>query len=90
MQTLKRNNTDATGLDELDLDSAEVRSAQHFRRIIAARKGVELAEAELRNAVMDAREAGDSWTVIGSALETTRQAACQRFGVRKTSNGKES
>ena len=27
-----------------------------------------------------AREAGDSWTVIGAALDTTRQAAFQRFG----------
>ena len=30
--------------------------------------------------VKAARDAGDSWTVIASALDTTRQAAQQRFG----------
>ncbi len=45
------------------------RDATYFRAIIAARKGVDDAEA-----------AGDSWTVIGAALDTTRQAAFQRFG----------
>ncbi len=29
---------------------------------------------------VSARHAGDSWTVIGAALHTTRQAAQQRFG----------
>lgn len=33
-------------------------------------------------------DAGDSWTVIGAALDTTRQAAFQRFG--KTAKGGES
>ena len=28
----------------------------------------------------DARDAGDSWSIIGAALDTTRQAAQQRFG----------
>ncbi|HET7665039.1 MAG TPA: hypothetical protein VFK56_02960, partial [Mycobacterium sp.] len=40
------------------------------------------AEKELREAVTAAREAGDSWTVIGAALEISRQAAQQRFGER--------
>ncbi|WP_109473861.1 hypothetical protein [Ornithinimicrobium cavernae] len=35
---------------------------------------------DLAGAVRDAREAGDSWTMIGAALDTTRQAAYQRFG----------
>ncbi|WP_200952744.1 MULTISPECIES: hypothetical protein [unclassified Nocardioides] len=47
---------------------------------MAARRGIEDAEAELRAAVRAARAAGDSWAVIGAALETTRQAAYQRFG----------
>lgn len=30
--------------------------------------------------IIAARLAGDSWTIIGVALDTTRQAAFQRFG----------
>jgi len=52
----------------------------HFRRILAARQAVSDAEQELRDAVQAARDAGDSWTIIGAALDTTRQAAFQRFG----------
>ncbi|MFT4187435.1 MAG: hypothetical protein QM621_02500 [Aeromicrobium sp.] len=60
-------------LDSLDPATLEARDASNFRRIIAARKAIADAEAELR-------AAGDSWTVIGAALDTTRQAAFQRFG----------
>jgi len=56
------------------------RDAAHFRRIVQARADLAAAEEELREAVRSAREAGDSWTVISAALETTRQAAQQRFG----------
>jgi hypothetical protein len=56
-----------------------LRDATHFRRIIEARKNLDAAEEELRDAVASAREAGDSWTVIGAALGTTKQAASQRF-----------
>lgn len=69
-------------LDELDPSTVEWRDAQHFRRIVAARMAVERAERELRDAVETARDAGDSWTVIGAAMGTTRQAAYQRFGKR--------
>lgn len=68
------------GLDQLDTKTTEARDARHFRRIIAARKQVADAEQELHDAVHAARDAGDSWTVIGAALDTTRQAASQRFG----------
>lgn len=68
------------GLDQLDPKTTEARDAQHFRRIIAARKNLRAAEQELHDAVSAAREAGDSWAVIGAALDTTRQAASQRFG----------
>lgn len=71
------------GLDTLDPDKTPARDAVHFRRIIAARKGVATAEDELRQAVADARAAGESWTAIGAALGTTRQAAYQRFGGRQ-------
>ena len=36
--------------------------------------------ADLEAQVKAARDAGDSWTVIASALDTTRQAAQQPFG----------
>ena len=77
--TIKTHN-DSTGLDQLDVRTNPARDAAHFHRILAARKAVAEAEQELREAVHEAREAGDSWTVIGAALDTTRQAAYQRFG----------
>lgn len=78
--TKLRANHDNTGLDQLDVATHPARDAAHFRRIIAARQDLAAAEQELRDAVKAAREAGDSWTVIGAALDTTRQAAQQRFG----------
>ncbi|MEV0356293.1 hypothetical protein AB0H71_09530 [Nocardia sp. NPDC050697] len=67
-------------LEQLDPDTTPARDAEHFRHIIEARKKLAAAEAELRSAVKQARGAGDSWTVIGAALDTSRQAAFQRFG----------
>lgn len=77
--TIKTRNN-SNGLDQLDPTTHPARDAAHFRRIIAARKAIADAEQELRDAVKAARDAGDSWTVIGAALDTTRQAAFQRFG----------
>lgn len=68
------------GLDQLDAAASQARDAVHFRRILAALQGIASAGQELRDAVKAARDAGDSWTVIASALDTTRQAAQQRFG----------
>lgn len=73
------HHADDTGLDSLDPTTTPARDAQHFRRIIAANKSLAAADQELRDAVAAARAAGDSWTVIGSALGTTKQAAQQRF-----------
>jgi hypothetical protein len=47
---------------------------------VAAKENLGRAEQELRDAVAEARDAGDSWTVVGAALETSRQNAFQRFG----------
>ncbi len=69
-----------TGLDKLDPARTPARDAVHFRRIIKAREALGAAEQELHDAVQAARKAGDSWTIIGAALDTTRQAAQQRFG----------
>ncbi|OHU51478.1 hypothetical protein BKG82_23055 [Mycobacteroides chelonae] len=67
-------------LDGLEPDPADARDARHMRRIIAAVKGLETASGELDAAVSAAREAGDTWAVIGVALGVSRQAAYQRFG----------
>lgn len=75
-----RTDPDRSGLHALDPDETTARDAVHFRRILAARTKLAAAEAELREAVSAAREAGDSWTIIGAALDTSRQAAQQRFG----------
>lgn len=79
MANLKTNHG-RTGLDHLDPSTHPARDAASFRRILAAKNGLAVAEQELRDAVRDARQAGDSWTVIGAALDITRQAAQQRFG----------
>ncbi|TIC88898.1 hypothetical protein E8D34_04405 [Nocardioides sp. GY 10113] len=79
MTKIKSDHVD-TGLDQLDPAAHPARDAAHFRRILAARDSVAAAEQELRDAVRAAREAGDSWSVIGAAPDTTRQAAQQRFG----------
>lgn len=71
---------DETGLETLDPSAARGVDAQHFRRIIAANEHLSAAEAELHDAVTAARNAGNSWTIIGAALGVTKQAAQQRFG----------
>jgi hypothetical protein len=78
MATKIRN--DHIGLDQLDPATNPARDAMHFRRIIRARDALASAEQELHDAVRAARDAGDSWTVIGAALDISRQAAQQRFG----------
>lgn len=74
-----RTRAEHTGLDLLDPATTTARDATHFRQIIAASEAVDAAESELRAAVRAAREAGDSWTVIGAALGVSKQAAQQRF-----------
>jgi hypothetical protein len=48
--------------------------------IAQARRQVAAAEAGLQEAVDRARATGHSWREIGDVLDTTRQAAFQRFG----------
>lgn len=80
MTKTKSRHKDETGLDAVSPATHPAHDAAAFRRIIAARKGIEAAEAELRAAVRSARDAGDSWAIIGAALDVSRQAAYQRFG----------
>lgn len=71
---------DIAGLDSVGPGTHPARDAAHFRRIIQARTDLAHAEEELRAAVKAARDAGDSWSMIGAALDTTKQGAQQRFG----------
>lgn len=66
-----------TGLESVAPES--LRDASQFRRILATRTALEAAQEELRDAVAAARDAGDSWTILGAAMGTTRQAAFKRF-----------
>lgn len=74
-----KDSREAAALDAVTPATHPARDAASFRRILAARRAVAEANAELRGAVAAARAAGDSWTVIGAALGTTRQAACEQF-----------
>ncbi|HEY9411758.1 MAG TPA: hypothetical protein VIP77_19420 [Jiangellaceae bacterium] len=80
MSTKTANSDVERWLDDLDPATTPARDAVHMRRIAAARKRLAASEQELRDAVAEARAAGDTWSMIGIALGTTRQAAFQRFG----------
>lgn len=54
--------------EDVNPAATPARDAVYFCRIINAREALTAAEQELRDAVHAAREAGDSWTVIGAAL----------------------
>jgi dihydroxyacetone kinase len=73
---------EATGLEDLDPATTPARDATHFRAIVAAAEAEKAADEALRARVREAREAGDSWVVIGAALGVTKQAAQQRFSRR--------
>lgn len=70
---------EVAALDAVSPATHPARDAAGFRRIIAARKAIDAAEADLLETVRAARAAGDSWTVVGAALGQSRQAAHRRF-----------
>jgi hypothetical protein len=67
-------------LDDMEVDPADARDARHMRAISAAAQSLADAQTKLSTAVDEARRAGDTWAMIGTALGITRQAAFQRFG----------
>jgi hypothetical protein len=71
-------------LDAVTSQTHPARDAAHFRAIVAAAHEAHEAEARLVQAVTEAREAGDSWTVVGAALGVTKQAAQQWYSRRVT------
>lgn len=62
------------------IDPKSMRDGKHLREIAAAREALEDADARLHAAVAAAREAGDSWTMIGVALRTSKQNAFRKYG----------
>jgi hypothetical protein len=83
MKVMKsRNSAESDGLDRLDPASVKARDAAHFRRMVEARSALDEAERELEESVGAARDAGDSWTIIGAAINMSRQGAQQKFGHR--------
>ncbi|HWL44113.1 MAG TPA: hypothetical protein VNQ73_14320 [Ilumatobacter sp.] len=62
------------------IDPAAMRDARHVCKIAHARRALEAAERDLQTAVDEARAAGDSWTMIGVALRTSKQNAHRKYG----------
>ena len=68
-------------LDQLDPNdpTVEVRDGTYLRRITEAMAAVSDADAQLHEAVAEARANGESWALIGMVLGVSKQAAQQRF-----------
>jgi hypothetical protein len=67
-------------LAALDPSDAGVDEVEDLAAVAAAADRVAQAEAELIEAVKEARAKGRSWNRIATALGVSRQAARQRFG----------
>lgn len=67
-------------LDAMNLATTPTKDARHLRAVGEALTALEQAEIRLKQAIVDARDAGDSWTAIGTMLGTSRQAAHRKFG----------
>lgn len=66
--------------DRVTAELAEPAAGAPLAAVAAARELSSVAAAAMQAAVDRARAAGYSWQEIGEVLETTRQAAFQRFG----------
>ena len=62
------------------IDPKTMRDGKYLREISAAREAVEASQQRLHDAVTAARAAGDSWTMIGLMLRTTKQNAHRKYG----------
>jgi hypothetical protein len=71
-----------SGIDDFidTIDPSSMRDGIYLREISAAKHAVESSQDQLRDAVRKARLAGDSWTMIGIALGTSKQNAYRKFG----------
>ena len=70
-------------LDAVGLDTTDVENTEDLKAIADAADTLSAVEAQLTEAVENARAHGRSWTRIGIALGVSRQAARQRY-VNKT------
>ena len=81
--TTKTNETTTAEewLDQLDPadPSVKVRDGRYLRHVREAAKAADVAAADLRRAVAEARANGESWGTIGMVLGVSRQAVQQRF-----------
>lgn len=68
----KRTRTVTAWLDGAEAELNDPGNLQHLRRIAAA-------DADLTAAVQAARQHGEPWTLIGMALDMSRDEARQRF-----------
>lgn len=60
-------------------DPADERDPEPYRNLMTAAMARGDAESAVQRAVHDARDAGYSWTAIGSVLGTSGAAAQQRY-----------
>jgi hypothetical protein len=60
-----------------------MRDASRLRHIADARAERDAADVRLTAAVAAARAAGDSWTMIGLALRTSKQNAFRKYGASR-------
>lgn len=72
----------AKHFEDHDPDVADVRDAASLRRIRKSFLRRAEAEEDLLNAVLNARDDGQSWGAIGAMLGTSGEAARQRYGSR--------
>ncbi len=62
------------------IDPKTMRDGKSLRAIAEALQLSQEADARLREAVGAARSAGDSWTMIGLMLGTSKQNAYRKYG----------
>ena len=81
MKTAARETARLEAVDSLDdLDLSTLDDPDDLRRIGAVVAKLRQDEVELAAAVAAAQARGRSWSAIGNALGTSRQAAHARFG----------
>lgn len=61
------------------IDPATMRDGKYLRQITHALNNRDAAETELVDAIRAARQAGDSWTMIGLMLHTSKQNAHRKY-----------
>ena len=70
---------DAEGVQPLEPDVGEARVAPHLRSLIRAATSRTPDPLGLAAAVLRARDAGETWDVIGMALGITPEAALESY-----------